>query len=121
MEQLVALVVIPLLATLVAVVRGWLQTNITPKRLSSLVDLTRIAVAAADEVDRAAVLPSEEKFAYAEQALVTAARRIGIRLRAEEANAFIHAVLNEAHQLEGQAVTNTVPAILDGVDDLAAA
>lgn len=72
------------------------KTRIAPQQLSAAYQFARTAVEAAEKVGRAAGLGGPEKYEYAEQALLTLARRVGLRLKPEEANAFIHVVLNEA-------------------------
>lgn len=93
MEELIA-VLAPLVATIIVAVHRWLQARLTPDRLAAVSQLARVAVDAAEEIGNAAdgVSPGE-KFAYAETFLRQSARRVGIKLTNEEANAFIHAVL----------------------------
>lgn len=113
MEELIALVA-PLVATLIVVVRRWLQARITPERLAAVSQLARVAVDAADEVGRAAdgVSPGE-KFNYAESFLKEASQRVGVKLSNQEANAFIHAVLTGQRNAIENAVNAALNQILD--------
>lgn len=93
--------VIDILATLIVTVAGllikkWVDTKTTPAQLQMLTELTRTAVEAAEEVGDALGLQGPEKYEYASTALTTAAKRVGLRIKPEEANAFIHAVLRES-------------------------
>lgn len=87
------------------------KTRVAPQQLSAAYQFARTSVEAAEKVGRALGLEGPEKYGYAEQALLTLARRVGLRLKPEEANAFIHAVLNEAdvvaEQLEEYAEETT--------------
>lgn len=94
MEELIAAVLAPLVATLIIAVQRWLQARLTPERLAAVSQLARVAVDAAEEIGNAAdgIKPGE-KFEYAETFLKQASKRVGVKLSNEEANAFIHAVL----------------------------
>lgn len=102
--ELIAAILAPLVATVIVAVRGWLQATITPERLATVSQLARVATDAAEEIGRATsgdVSPGE-KFEYAETFLRTSARRVGVKLTSEEANGFIHSVLeNNRNAVEG--------------------
>lgn len=107
----------------------WVQAHITPEKLAHITDLARMAVRAAEQVgddsqpvplirsDGVTVTPGtnatldtvkgenvpltgEDKYALASDALVAGARRLGIRLKADEVTSFIHAALKEMHDAE---------------------
>lgn len=93
--EIITAVVVPLLGAVVMAVRSFIRTKLTPQRLSTVSQLARVAVDAAEEVGRAidGVGPAE-KFSYAEGVLKQSAKRVGVKLTNQEANAFIHSILN---------------------------
>lgn len=92
MEELIAILA-PLVATFIVAVRRWLQAQLTPQRLAAVGQLARVATDAAEEVGRVLEAKPGDKYTYAENFLKQSARRVGIKLTDEEANAFIHSVL----------------------------
>lgn len=117
MEELIATLVAPLVATVIVVVRSWLKARLTPERLAAVNQLARVAVEAAEEIGRATDASPGDKFTYAENFLKAAAKRVGIRLSNEEANGFIHAVLNGRHETIEDAIDAALAQMLDQMTD----
>jgi hypothetical protein len=100
MDPVLAPFILALLAAIGGAVRAYLKTVLTPQRLTTLLDMARAAIAGAEELGHALDLPSEEKYAYAENALRAMAKRLGLRLTDDELNAYIHALLHQQHETE---------------------
>ena len=66
-----------------------------PERLGAVLSMARTVTVAAEQLGQDVGVRGPEKYQYAEQALTSMAKRVGLRLKPEEANAFIHAVLGE--------------------------
>ena len=120
--QLTATLAVILVALLKAG-QAWLQTKVAPEKLGHVTDLARMAVRAAEQVGAdsqpppapAGALPTDppapevpeglvgtDKYAMAADALVTGARRLGIRLKPAEVTAFIHCALKEMREAGDQ-------------------
>lgn len=111
-REVILAAIVPLMASAVVAVRAWLKTTLTPQRLQAVSQLARVAVDAADEVGRAIdTVNGPEKYEYAERVLMQSAKRVGIKLTNEEANAFIHSVLNGKHD----EIATAVEAVLDEI------
>jgi hypothetical protein len=94
-----ALVYGPVIIALVAAgVRSWLNAKVAPDKLGAVFDMARTVVRAAEEIGG----PGPEKLTIAQDALVALARRVGFKLKPEEAVSFIHAALFEYRKLEEQ-------------------
>lgn len=93
-EDLVAILA-AVLAAVLPLVRAWIQANVTPQRIATVGALAQTVVIAAERLSfgKAGALTGEQKFDYASNALVSASRRLGVRLKPEEASAYIHAAL----------------------------
>lgn len=116
-REVILAAIVPLIASVVVAVRAWLKTTLTPQRLQAVSQLARVAVDAADEVGRAIdTVNGPEKYEYAEKVLMQSAKRVGIKLTSEEANAFIHSVLNGKHSDIEDAVSAVLDEILVQVD-----
>lgn len=85
-----------IIALVAAGVRSWLQARIAPDKLASAFDMARTAVRAAEELGG----PGAEKFQVASDALMALARRVGFKLKPEEATSLIHAALFELRKLD---------------------
>lgn len=92
--------VVALLGLGTAFVRQWLQVKLASPKLDTVTDLARLAVAAAEKVGEGMGIKGPEKYAYAEMALTTAAKRVGVKLKTEEVNMLIHSVLAELEGFE---------------------
>jgi hypothetical protein len=75
--------------------RKWLKARLAPAQFDLVLNLARTCITAAEEVGRATGSDGPDKYEYAENALITAAKRGGMHLEPSEANAFIHAALTE--------------------------
>lgn len=80
--------------------RRFTQAKLAPQQLEELHRMAQTAVTAADKVADSWGITNIEKYKYAEQALTTFAKRLGVKLKPEEANAVIHSVLSEVRQVE---------------------
>lgn len=111
----------------IAAGRVWIQSKVTPEKLSHIVDLARMAVRGAEQVgiDAKPAVPEvrsdgtepappavtvepvpvsgADKYDIASAALVAGASRLGVKLKPAEVTAFIHASLKEMH--DAQALT----------------
>lgn len=96
MEGFIAEVVVAVLGVVMFYARKWFLARVSPRQIATLMELARAVVAASEKVGQATAIPGPEKYELAEQSLTTLARRVGTRLKPEEANAFIHAALIEA-------------------------
>lgn len=78
-------------------VRKWVLANTTPKQLAAVAALAQQAVESAEQLGGAAegAISNADKLDLASEALVVAARRLGIRLKEDEVTAFIHAAVRE--------------------------
>lgn len=112
MEETIIAIVTAVLGGIFTFVHQWLKTRLTPERLSTVNQLARVAVEAAEEIGRATDgVTSGEKFRVAENFLIESAKRVGVKLTPSEANGFIHAMLNgQRGEVERQ-----VNAILDDI------
>lgn len=95
MNEAILALLTALVGVFAAVARTWVQVNVTPRKLAALVEVARTVVLAAEKVGQATGVDGPQKYEYAEQALVTTAKRLGLKLKPEEANAFLHSVLAE--------------------------
>lgn len=100
-----------------AALRSFVRTRFTPQRLSAVLDLTRTVVIAAEKVGIDLEMGGPEKYAYAEQAIETFARRLGVRLKPEETNALVHAVLMELDTMSDSLENYIRPDFYDQDDD----
>lgn len=98
MLDLVNVLVPIVVGGLLASLRAFVKARLTPDTIDTVLRLARVAVSAAEEVGRVAELPSDGKYEYAEKRLRTLSKRVGLRLKEDEANALIHAVLEEARK-----------------------
>jgi hypothetical protein len=96
------------LVSLVPVVRAWVLTKLTPERLSQVQSIARGAVRAAEKLatdlkdaQGVGVLPAgaiswgDAKLQYAQSVVIAGAKRLGLKLTANEVQAFIHQALAE--------------------------
>jgi hypothetical protein len=121
MEQFLAVLLTAVVAGLGKLLNGWIATRTASDRTSETLVLSRVAVAAAEEVGKKLDLSSADKLRYAKDALGKAGRRLGMRLTDEELDAFIHAVVGEAHQLEETLLNLPTPEQVEGGATTAAA
>lgn len=75
--------------------RKWFLAKLSPQVFDVLLNLARTVVASAEKVGDATGIAGPQKYQVAETELVTLAKRAGVRLKGEEANALIHAALSE--------------------------
>lgn len=108
MERLDINALVALLTAVVGLVtyfyNDYKKAKTGPERLSAVLGMARTVTIAAEQLGKDLGIPGAEKYGYAEQALTTMAKRVGLKLKPEEANAFIHAVLNELESYEGPPV-----------------
>lgn len=74
--------------------REFLRTKLAPQNLASVSQLAAIAVQAAEQVGG----EGHDKLQIATDALLDSAKRVGLKLTAPEASAFIHASLFQMKQ-----------------------
>jgi hypothetical protein len=90
------------LLLLLPAVAAVIKVRLTPTQLGTVADLAGTVVRAAEQVGNSSLqLDGPAKYEYAQTALTAGARRMGVRLKPEEANAFIHAALSSLNQLQG--------------------
>lgn len=113
-----------IIALLTAIIGGafkfthdYAKTRLTPERLATVGQLARVAVEAAEEIGRATDASPGDKFTYAENFLTTAAKRVGVKLSNEEANGFIHSVLNGNRSEVERQVNEIISDIFANIED----
>lgn len=95
MDNYVIEVLVGVAALLGVYLRKWFLVRLSPTVFNVLLDLARTVVASAEKVGDATGIDGPQKYAVAEAELTTLAKRAGVRLKGEEANALIHAALSE--------------------------
>lgn len=87
---------------LVVLLRSWVLTHTSPTQFAALSSLARLAVESAEQALGNG--PGSEKYALASGALTISAKRLGVRLKPEEAIAFINAAVLEFKAYQAQQV-----------------
>jgi len=93
----------PVIAAAIPAVRTFAQTVLTPKRLEKVHEVAQLAVRGAEAMSSwlPAVVadPSSAKLDYATRVVVSGAKRLGVKLTADEALAYVNAALREMEAL----------------------
>jgi len=117
MTEAILALVVAVIGLIGAVARTYVKTNLTPRRMATIVDFARNAVTAAEKLGVTLDdFTGPAKYEYAEKAVDAFARRLGVRLSPEETNTIVHAVLVELDGLESLFV-NGFPMPEDEDDD----
>lgn len=109
--QAILAVVLPLIAAATPLVRKYIQAHVTPDQLGHVRDIARMAVRAAEQLGNdlnrldpeeyaAAETWAAAKATYAERVIADGAKRLGVKLSADEVDAFLHSALREMKQLD---------------------
>jgi hypothetical protein len=119
-ELILTGVVVPVISFLLYLLKQWVQVKLGPQRFSTVMELAQEAVIAAEKYGQDNGIGGYEKFFFAQRALETAARRVGVKLKPEETTAFIHALLARIDAvMVDEPLRGTTPIVLDDalVDD----
>lgn len=82
--------------------RTWVKSHVTPKQFAAVSGLARTAVEAAEQLGKVGGLHGSNKYDLAVDAVTTSARRLGLNLKPEEVNAFIHQAVKEMNDYSRQ-------------------
>lgn len=121
MSEAILAVLTAALAGIFKALFDYQRVRLAPTRLGALVDLARTVVASAEKIGEATGIKGPDKYAVAEQALTSLARRVGVKLRPEEANSLIHAALREFQQVLDYEALAELAGEGDGDEGVAAA
>jgi hypothetical protein len=93
MEQYIIALITAVIGGISMAVRQWLQTKIKPQQFGAVMAFASDAVAAAEQAGVHLGWDGPAKYEYAQTALESLAKRVGVNLKPEEANAIIHSAL----------------------------
>jgi hypothetical protein len=88
-----------LLVALLPLVRSYVQTKVTPEKLSHVPDIARVAVRGAEQLGVGNLATGADKAAFASTVVAEGAKRLGLKLSDDEAAAFVHAAVLEMKQI----------------------
>lgn len=91
----------------VTYVKAYINSHFKPAQIGAVYDLARTAVAGAQQWGVGSSITGPDKLDFAVKALVTGAKKVGIKLTDEEASSFVHAALRELKQVQAFAMANT--------------
>ena len=93
MEQYIVALITAVIGGISLTVRQWLQTRVKPQQFGAIMAFAGDAVSAAEQAGVHLGWDGPTKYEYAETALQSLAKRVGISLKPEETNAIIHSAL----------------------------
>ena len=93
MEQYIVALITVVIGAVAAGIRSWLQAKLKPQQFNSVMSFATDAVVAADQAGDSLGWDGPQKYEYAQVALETLAKRVGMKLAPEETNTIIHAAL----------------------------
>jgi len=82
--------------------RVWLKSHVTPKQFATIAGLARTAVEAAEQLGKGTGLKGADKYDMATDVVTTSSARMGVKLKPEEVNAFIHQAVKEMNDYSKQ-------------------
>jgi hypothetical protein len=93
MEQYIVALITAVIGGISMAVRQWLQTKVKPQQFGAVMAFASDAVSAAEQAGVHLGWDGPAKYEYAQTALESLAKRVGVKLKPEEANAIIHSAL----------------------------
>lgn len=93
MEQYIIALITAIIGGISVTVRQWLQTKVKPQQFGAVMAFAGDVVSAAEQAGTHLGWDGPAKYEYAETALQSLAKRVGISLKPEETNAIIHSAL----------------------------
>lgn len=98
--------IVPVIGYLMYLLRVYVLAHVTPHQLSAMSGLAHQAVEAAQLLGKTTGIAGADKYVLASDALVASSKRLGIRLKPDEVQAFIHAALKDVKEAESFAQQN---------------
>jgi hypothetical protein len=120
LTEFIAAVVSLVVLVLSPAITAYIKVRLSPQQLQLVSGLASATVSAAEEAGHALKLGGPEKYHYAQTALESAARRVGVKLKPEETNAFIHAALAQLKEASGGFNEGLVAGYQAALDEAAA-
>lgn len=93
MEQYIIALITAVIGGISMAIRQWLQTKMKPQQFGAVMAFAADAVSAAEQAGFSLGWDGPAKYEYAQTALESLAKRVGVNLKPEETNAIIHSAL----------------------------
>ncbi len=88
---------VPLVGYVAYQLQVWVKAHSTPQQFSAVAGLAHVAVQAVDQLNSVSRMTDAQRYELASESVVAGAKRLGLKLKDSEVNAFIHAAVREVH------------------------